>query len=87
MQVQFYGYTVQAESLRKGQMILAQAKREKESGDIDKWFYAGCPVGRAKHAGGRPRGVTMPCGWGCGKTLTAREMREHFTTCPKRPKG
>lgn len=38
-----------------------------------------------KHPGGRPRGVTMPCGW-CGAKLTAREMREHFTTCPKRPK-
>jgi hypothetical protein len=38
-----------------------------------------------KHPGGRPRGVTMPCGWGCGARLTAREMREHFTKCPKRP--
>lgn len=47
MQVQFYGYTVQPDTLRKGQMILAQAKRERESGDIDKWFHAGCPVGRA----------------------------------------
>jgi hypothetical protein len=28
----------------------------------------------------------MPCGWRCGAKLTAREMREHFTTCPKRPK-
>lgn len=40
---------------------------------------------RAKHAGGRPPGVAMPCGWGCGKSLTASEMREHFTTCPSRP--
>ncbi len=40
----------------------------------------------SKHAGGRPRGVTMPCGWKCGKQLTAREMRLHFTTCPNRPK-
>ncbi len=39
----------------------------------------------AKHPGGRPPGVKMPCGWGCGRKLTAREMREHFTTCPKRP--
>jgi len=38
-----------------------------------------------KHPGGRPCGVTMPCGWGCGRRLTAREMREHFTTCPNRP--
>ena len=38
-----------------------------------------------KHAGGRPPGVAMPCGWGCGKSLTASEMREHFTTCPSRP--
>lgn len=40
---------------------------------------------RAKHAGGRPPGVAMPCGWGCGKSLTASEMREHFTTCLSRP--
>jgi hypothetical protein len=39
-----------------------------------------------KHPGGRPRGVEMPCGWGCGAKLTAREMRAHFTACPKRPK-
>jgi hypothetical protein len=38
-----------------------------------------------KHPGGRPRGVEMPCGWGCGTQLTAREMRKHFTTCPRRP--
>jgi hypothetical protein len=36
--------------------------------------------------GGRPRGVTMPCGWGCGKRLTASEIRAHFTSCRKRPK-
>ena len=47
MTVQFYGYTVQVDTLRKGQMILAQTKREKDDGDIDKWYYAGCPVGRA----------------------------------------
>jgi hypothetical protein len=35
--------------------------------------------------GGRPRGVTMPCGWGCGANLTAREARPHFAKCPKRP--
>ena len=33
--------------------------------------------------GGRPRSVTMPCGWGCGKRLTASEIRAHFTSCPK----
>lgn len=38
-----------------------------------------------KHAGGRPRGVTMPCGWGCGRELTAAEMRKHFTVCSSRP--
>jgi hypothetical protein len=47
MTVTFYGYTIQADTLRKGQMILAQAKREKDSGDIDTWYHAGCPVGRA----------------------------------------
>ncbi len=27
----------------------------------------------------------MPCGWGCGAVLTHREMRRHFTDCPRRP--
>lgn len=31
--------------------------------------------------------VTMKCGWGCGEELTARGIREHFRTCPKRPAG
>jgi hypothetical protein len=31
-------------------------------------------------------GVTMPCGWRCGKNLTCSEMRAHFTKCAKRPK-
>jgi len=35
--------------------------------------------------GGRPRGVTMPCGWKCGAELTAALIRTHFKTCPKRP--
>ena len=47
MQVTFGGYTVYCDTLRKGQMILAQAKREMRDGDVDKWYYAGCPVGRA----------------------------------------
>lgn len=47
MQVQFYGYTFFTDTLGKAQMILAQAKLEKDSGDIDKWFYAGCPIGKA----------------------------------------
>lgn len=29
--------------------------------------------------------AAMPCGWGCGKSLTASEMSEHFTSCPSRP--
>ena len=37
--------------------------------------------------GGRPVGPKMPCGWGCGAKLTASEMREHFTRCPKHPKS
>jgi hypothetical protein len=41
---------------------------------------------KPKHPGGRPRGVTMPCGWRCGAKLTARDIRAHFTACPKRPK-
>ncbi len=40
---------------------------------------------KPKHPGGRPQGVTMPCGWKCGAKLTARGMRMHFTICPKRP--
>lgn len=39
-----------------------------------------------RHAGGRPSGPRMPCGWRCGAKLTASEMRRHFTDCPKRPK-
>ncbi len=38
-----------------------------------------------KHTGGRPSGPRMPCGWKCGAQLTAREIREHFTSCPRRP--
>lgn len=41
-------------------------------------------LGAKASSGGRPRGVTMPCGW-CSVQLTAREMRAHFTTCAKRP--
>lgn len=33
---------------------------------------------------GKP-GVTMPCGWKCGARLTATQMRQHFTDCPKKP--
>jgi hypothetical protein len=47
IQVQFYGYNTTADTLRKSQMILAQAERKKNDGDIDAWFYAGCPVGKA----------------------------------------
>lgn len=47
MQVRFYGYTVDTDTLRKGQMILARAERERESGDLDAWYHAGCPIGRA----------------------------------------
>jgi hypothetical protein len=38
-----------------------------------------------KHAGGRRAGVRMPCGWSCGASLTARQMRKHFAHCPNRP--
>lgn len=47
MQVSFYGYTKYVKSLRQGQLILAQAKREAANGDIDAWFHAGCPIGPA----------------------------------------
>lgn len=30
-------------------------------------------------------GDTMPCGW-CQEPQTARTMRLHFSTCPKKPK-
>lgn len=49
IQVHFYGYATTADTLRKSQMILAQAEREKDGGNIDAWFYAGCPIGRAYH--------------------------------------
>jgi hypothetical protein len=35
---------------------------------------------------GRQPGPKMPCGWGCGGAYSAREIRGHFTICPKRPK-
>ena len=47
MRANFYGYSVSVKSLRHGQMVIAQAKREAKGGDIDAWFYAGMPVGKA----------------------------------------
>lgn len=47
MLVTFGGYTIHCDTLRKGQMILAQAKREMRDGDVDRWYYAGCPTGKA----------------------------------------
>lgn len=38
----------------------------------------------AKRPVGRPKGVTMPCGW-CGKRFTAAGMRDHFANCEKKP--
>ncbi len=35
---------------------------------------------------GRPEGVKVPCGWGCGKTFTTSEIRYHLVHCAKRPK-
>ena len=46
MYVHFGGYTIPVKSMRQGQMILAQAKREFQDGDIDAWYYANCPIGR-----------------------------------------
>ncbi len=34
--------------------------------------------------GGRPKGLEMPCGWGCGAKLSVGVVREHFKTCPNR---
>jgi hypothetical protein len=45
------------------------------------------PLQLNKRVPGRPRGVTMPCGWGCGYALTVRRFQEHFKTCPNRPVG
>ena len=33
---------------------------------------------------GRPAGLAMPCGWGCGKAMRAGDLRAHFRDCPKR---
>lgn len=27
----------------------------------------------------------MPCGWGCGEYMTARDARSHFVNCENRP--
>lgn len=40
---------------------------------------------KTKRAPGRPNGPLMPCGWRCGAKLTAREMRLHFVSCPRKP--
>jgi hypothetical protein len=32
-----------------------------------------------------PAGAAYARGWGCGAQLTVRDMRAHFTICPKRP--
>ena len=40
---------------------------------------------KEKHAGGRPPGPLMPCGWGCGDNLTVVQMRTHFRDCINRP--
>ena len=42
------------------------------------------PSTRNEDQGGRPNGVTMPCGW-CGSSVNASGMRRHFVTCPKKP--
>jgi hypothetical protein len=34
---------------------------------------------------GRPAGVRMPCGWGCGALLMRSEIGPHWDACPKRP--
>jgi hypothetical protein len=44
------------------------------------------PTRKRRPGACRPRVVTKPCGWGCGKRLTATEIRAHFTSCRKRPK-
>jgi hypothetical protein len=43
--VQFGEYVVYRYKLRQAQMVLAQAKREIANGDVDSWYYAGCPIG------------------------------------------
>jgi len=46
--VTFYGYTTRTDTLRKAQIIESQARREAAdlNGDIDAWYYAGCPIER-----------------------------------------
>jgi len=31
-------------------------------------------------------GLTVPCWWGCGATISHGTLREHWMKCPKRPK-
>lgn len=50
--VNLWGRTIPAATLRKAQMILALARRIRcDRGDdiFDAWFCAGCPVGRSYH--------------------------------------
>lgn len=48
--VKFGGYSVQRDTLRQAQMVLAQAEREMADGDVDRWYYAGCPIGNGYRA-------------------------------------
>jgi hypothetical protein len=59
MNVQFYGYSLTVDSLRKGQMILAQADRENQGGDIDAWYHAGCPIAYKADIDGGEGGDTI----------------------------
>jgi len=47
--------------------------------------------GRGRIAGdprnkGRPPILTAPCWWGCGFELSHSNLKEHWMTCPNRPK-
>lgn len=37
-------------------------------------------------SGGRPRGVSMPCGWGCGEQIYASTWLRHWGQCPAKPR-
>lgn len=48
MRVEFYGYGKTVETMAEGEAILEAAAMLKNDGDIDKWYYDGCPVDRAE---------------------------------------
>lgn len=59
---------------------------------IDDSGFKPMPKNKGGRKPGDPRntgpklGLTVPCWWGCGATISHGTLREHWMKCPKRPK-